>query len=288
MRITKVSVKKLFGIFDHEIPLNQDSRITIMHGPNGFGKTIVLTMLNGLFNSNYRVFREVPFEDFRVYFDHQGQVVVSANGDLIEMSYTDVTGSNSEDLPEQSASDPDWLCEIKRGVNVELIKTERLQTEVALESDSLLSESSSNTRVLGRAVEEYSAMTANRVHNVKGAHRLSRSQLKEINGLLNGVQALLRDESQRKRLDKLEIDAQLEYIESTLDNINRRTAETEKTGNRLTTLVELLNGHFSFKRVFSDADSGLIFLANDGKLIPVTSLSSGEQHQLVLLSKPTV
>ena len=38
MRITKVLVKKLFGIFDHEIPLNQDSRITIIHGPNGFGK----------------------------------------------------------------------------------------------------------------------------------------------------------------------------------------------------------------------------------------------------------
>ena len=30
MRITKISVKGLFGMFDHEIPLNQESRITIM------------------------------------------------------------------------------------------------------------------------------------------------------------------------------------------------------------------------------------------------------------------
>ena len=75
MRITKVSVKKLFGIFDHEISLNQDSRITIIHGPNGFGKTILLTMLNGLFNSSYRVFEEVPFDEFRVYIDHHEYLV---------------------------------------------------------------------------------------------------------------------------------------------------------------------------------------------------------------------
>ena len=68
MRITKVAVKKLFGIFDHEIPLNQDSRITIIHGPNGIGKTILLTMTHGLFNSNYKVFSDIPFEEFLVEF----------------------------------------------------------------------------------------------------------------------------------------------------------------------------------------------------------------------------
>ncbi len=64
MRISKVSVKKLFGIFDHEIPLNQESRITIIHGPNGFGKTTLLSMIHGLFNGNFGVFYDVPFEEF--------------------------------------------------------------------------------------------------------------------------------------------------------------------------------------------------------------------------------
>ena len=69
MRITKVSVKKLFGIFDHEIPLNQDSRITIIHGPNGFGKTTLLSMIHGLFNGNLWVFYDVPFEEFCAEID---------------------------------------------------------------------------------------------------------------------------------------------------------------------------------------------------------------------------
>ena len=66
MRITKISVKKLFGVFDHEIPLNQESRITIIHGPNGVGKTILMRMVDGLLRRDYQVFTEVPFAEFGV------------------------------------------------------------------------------------------------------------------------------------------------------------------------------------------------------------------------------
>lgn len=46
-RIRRIQVTNLFGIFNHEIRLNLDERITILHGPNGFGKTIILQMLDG-------------------------------------------------------------------------------------------------------------------------------------------------------------------------------------------------------------------------------------------------
>jgi predicted ATP-binding protein involved in virulence len=48
MRIKEFSVTGLFGVFDRVIPLNMDERITIIHAPNGFGKTIILKMINGL------------------------------------------------------------------------------------------------------------------------------------------------------------------------------------------------------------------------------------------------
>ena len=68
MRITKISVKGLFGMFDHEIPLNQESRITIVHGPNGVGKTVLMRMVHGLFNHDYKYLGEIPFEEFRIEF----------------------------------------------------------------------------------------------------------------------------------------------------------------------------------------------------------------------------
>lgn len=84
MRIQQISVSGLFGIFDHVIPLNMDERITIIHGPNGFGKTAMLRMLNGLFNSRYSVFRTIPFNNFRVEFDNGSSVEVVKASDTSE------------------------------------------------------------------------------------------------------------------------------------------------------------------------------------------------------------
>lgn len=69
MRIKQISVSGLFGIFDHVIPLNMDERTTIIHGPNGFGKTALLRILNSFFNSRYADLRIIPFKNFRIEFD---------------------------------------------------------------------------------------------------------------------------------------------------------------------------------------------------------------------------
>ena len=95
MRITKVSVKKLFGIFDHEIPL-KDSRITIIHGPNGFGKTMLLTMIHGLFNSNYVVFSDMPFEEFRVDFDNEESIKVKKENTSSHSALESASGMESD------------------------------------------------------------------------------------------------------------------------------------------------------------------------------------------------
>jgi predicted ATP-binding protein involved in virulence len=71
MQIKQISVTGLFGIFDHVIPLNMAEHITIVHGPNGFGKTAILRLLNGFFNSRYSVFREIPFNHFQIVFDSE-------------------------------------------------------------------------------------------------------------------------------------------------------------------------------------------------------------------------
>ncbi|MBF0508410.1 MAG: AAA family ATPase [Deltaproteobacteria bacterium] len=71
MRITEIAVKGLFGLFDHHIPLNLNERVTIIHGPNGVGKTVLLQMIDGLFNYNYEIFSRVPFSLFRIKFNNE-------------------------------------------------------------------------------------------------------------------------------------------------------------------------------------------------------------------------
>ena len=81
MRIIEISVTKLFGIFDHTIPLNLDDRITIIHGDNGFGKTIILKMLYGLFNQRYSELLNIPFQKFQVKFDDNSVLSVDKKDD---------------------------------------------------------------------------------------------------------------------------------------------------------------------------------------------------------------
>lgn len=74
MRIKQITVKHLFGIFDHTINLNMEERITIIHGKNGFGKTSILRLVNGFFNSKYSEIRAIPFQKFTITFDDKSFV----------------------------------------------------------------------------------------------------------------------------------------------------------------------------------------------------------------------
>ena len=60
-RLRVISVKKLFGVFDHRIDLDEE-RITIIHGRNGYGKSAVLRLVAGFFERHYSMLRTVPFE----------------------------------------------------------------------------------------------------------------------------------------------------------------------------------------------------------------------------------
>lgn len=67
-RLRRVSVRGLFGIYEHVIPLNLESGITIIHGPNGVGKTIVLRMINELLSLRPDAIAKIPFEEFELEF----------------------------------------------------------------------------------------------------------------------------------------------------------------------------------------------------------------------------
>lgn len=70
MKIKKIEVNKLFGVFDHKIPLMNDSNITIVIGENGLGKTIILEAINSLFNNQFDFFKTIDFESFVISFDN--------------------------------------------------------------------------------------------------------------------------------------------------------------------------------------------------------------------------
>lgn len=76
MKIARIEVLKLFGVFDHEIILKKGG-ITIVIGDNGLGKTVILESINALFCRKFDFFETLEFASFNFQFD---------NGDIWQLS----------------------------------------------------------------------------------------------------------------------------------------------------------------------------------------------------------
>ncbi len=85
-RIQQVSATNLFGIFNHAIPLKTNDRITIIHGPNGFGKTMMLKLLHALFGQSNYLLQSIPFDEFRVDFEDDTRFWVSKTSRLSKLT----------------------------------------------------------------------------------------------------------------------------------------------------------------------------------------------------------
>lgn len=84
MKIEKIIVKKLFGYLDYEIPLKPDN-ITLIHGPNGCGKTTILRLLDAVFKCNYRIIGNTPFNELYIVFDDKANLKIERNvADIID------------------------------------------------------------------------------------------------------------------------------------------------------------------------------------------------------------
>jgi predicted ATPase len=77
MRLKKIEVSKLFGVFDHTIQLNLTDKITIIHGPNGYGKTALLQMVQSLVGNHFNRLRRVPFMKFTLTMEDGREISVT-------------------------------------------------------------------------------------------------------------------------------------------------------------------------------------------------------------------
>ncbi len=75
MFLNKVKLNGLFGIFNHEINLNNEG-ISIVIGENGVGKTYLLEAINSLFNLKLGFFTNFDFKDMVCEFDDDVKWVV--------------------------------------------------------------------------------------------------------------------------------------------------------------------------------------------------------------------
>ncbi len=77
MMLRELVVEDLFGEFTHPIPFKTEDGLTLLHGPNGVGKTMTLRALDNLFNKRFGALRSLPLRGLRVEFDNGDRLQVS-------------------------------------------------------------------------------------------------------------------------------------------------------------------------------------------------------------------
>lgn len=65
-RVECITVEGLFGLYDHIIHLNKVEHITVVHGPNGVGKTVLFKLTHALLTGRVLDLLKYPFQRFEV------------------------------------------------------------------------------------------------------------------------------------------------------------------------------------------------------------------------------
>jgi predicted ATP-binding protein involved in virulence len=76
MNISRLKIKGLFDLFSYDIPLNTNNELTIITGPNGFGKTMILNILYSLFNRRFFFFQQLVFSRIEIFFEKEYRIVI--------------------------------------------------------------------------------------------------------------------------------------------------------------------------------------------------------------------
>ncbi|EDN70706.1 excinuclease ATPase subunit [Beggiatoa sp. PS] len=127
MKIKEIIVEKLFDTFDHTISLNTQERITLMLGENGFGKTVLLEMINALFNQNFYYFQSVVFKRFQLKFeDNLVWEVIKSDNEITLRLFENNDLKESVFVFDSNKVLPEWFTERVSLLNIRLVDTQRL------------------------------------------------------------------------------------------------------------------------------------------------------------------
>ncbi len=364
MRLQRVEVDGLFGIFDHRIELDRQDHVTVLHGPNGVGKTHTLGMINSLLTGNTAYFRRIPCNRFRLTFqDCALELVVNFDRATGKLSLTHPDGDETEEirldsetarppapwrrfgqglappspltLRERAATRgdalteafaashgrtaseselPTWYREFLDNASVRFIETHRLAPDSQGRSiwpevdpgDSTVPAVLVRSRAFGERLRETLADYGTRAQTLDQTfpqrlmaasrslpseelearmHALKKQtdQLEDL-GILREAAAPpsrglnMRPDSADQKTDVTTARVMTLYVEDT----EKKLEALADLSSRLRSFLGALNARFRHKQLRLDRQQGLAAEASSGSALPLDSLSSGEQHQLVL------
>jgi hypothetical protein len=129
LRIKQIEVKGLFSRYHHTIPLNLTDRVTILHGPNGIGKTVLLRLVNSLLGDPLENMNHIPFDTMAIDFT-DGSRLSMTGGERPYIGFFRPGSKKPSAIqrcdPREPNGIPLGLQDIRDQIRCHLIETQRL------------------------------------------------------------------------------------------------------------------------------------------------------------------
>ena len=81
MSLTHLHVSNLFGRLNHRLVFDEGNDIAIITAPNGYGKTVLLRIIDSVFNNHFSFFRRIEFERIEIGLGGKRSLIISKTHD---------------------------------------------------------------------------------------------------------------------------------------------------------------------------------------------------------------
>ena len=305
LRIKRIEVEGLFGLYHHVIDLNLEDRVTILHGPNGVGKTVLLRMINAIFNKNdLNYLCAVPLDKFSIEFIDDR--FLSIDQDLLgcgiaglDLSLSNLTNDSQfqEDISKKSVHfiGDQRLFYCAKEVNSTGQSTAKMLSILSNYAKDLRERIRDTIATYGLTSQELDQTLPQRLINsmssqIPDSEELKRRfldleskhrELREI-GLLRETETPAFDVEQLNN----DIGGGKRYmIALHIEYTRHKLSVLDDFAQRIKLFLNVINHKFKHKQIKIDHEKGFLIEGIEGQnqqQLDLKLLSSGEQHEIVL------
>lgn len=319
-RIRRVEVRRLFGKYDHVIELNHDARVTVIHGPNGVGKTVLLNLVrawlewdvgyllrarfggirldttDGVARVTQRAYLSSPersdHETALVRYDFVGEEPLSPDLTMVGTLSADGVGVTPGPVPPAEQRQPVLMVDIDRLQNRNKVKRPRgpdprrvVSVMEALQDLELRIDEAQLAYGHEAQLRDQSfpRRVLSGVSGVAPAGGLVQ-QIEYLNGKILDLQSMgILDQGPVESIPHGEQDpTKLAVMALYVEDTAAKLAVFDHLSSNLRVFFDAVNSRLRHKRLRLEDRRRLAAFDEDNVEIPLRALSSGEQHLIVL------